>query len=250
MEIDKLNASIRHIGMPLRMTRLPINERGYPVPWFVAMINGKWDFRAISPGRIAEAFHRRKCWLCGEPLGQYLAFTIGPMCSVNRINSEPPSHLECAQYAVRACPFLSHPNMRRNEVDPPGGTVAGEHLAHNPGAIAIWVTKSYKPMKVDEDGGVLFQLGDPTAVHWFHEGRKATRGEVLEAMYKGLPELEKRAPTKSAKEALTAMVDRALKYIPPEDPSDARSVRHEEQPRQVLRDSGEDAAKDGSASPG
>src|SRR5437879_3421217 len=114
--MPELNASIRDIPIPPRMARRPISAKGFPVPYFVTHKDeaGEWDFRQISGQTILACFQRRLCWLCGEPLGQYLAFTIGPMCSINRVSSEPPAHRECAEYGVRACPFLSKPRMRRN----------------------------------------------------------------------------------------------------------------------------------------
>jgi len=243
MTIELLNASIRDIGIPIRMKRLPINDRGYPIPFFVATVNGKPDFRAVDPAHFRDCVTKRLCWLCGDRLGQYLAFTIGPMCSVNRINSEPPSHLACAQYAVRACPFLANPRMRRNEVDMPAGTIAGEHIAHNPGAVAIWVTKSYKIKHVQ--GGVLFELGDPTNVMWYCEGRPAWRGEIIEAIYRGLPSLEKHCVTQRDKDALTAAVARAMAHLPSEERDHARQVRQREFDRQGVRGGGADPAQDG-----
>src|SRR3981189_2409882 len=125
--MPELNASIRHIPMPDRFKKLPISDKGFPIPYFVGELDGRRDFRVIRPDAIAACFNKRLCWLCGEKLGQYLAFVIGPMCSVNRVSSEPPSHRECAEYAVRACPFLSRPKMRRNEEGLP------ELETHSPG---------------------------------------------------------------------------------------------------------------------
>lgn len=187
-----LNAAIRDIEMPMRMTRLPLSEQGYPVPWFVGQVDGQWDFRMIGPDKVVDAYKKRLCWLCGEKLGTYLAFVIGPMCSINRVTSECPCHLECAQYATRACPFLSKPRMRRNAVDlPDHPAIAGDHIDHNPGAVAIWITKGYRPFKVP--GGSLFRLDKPTNVLWYAEGRPATRQQVLDAIDKGLPHLRSAA---------------------------------------------------------
>jgi hypothetical protein len=36
-------------SLPVRLQGLPIDERGYPVPWFVAWENGKPEFRAMDP---------------------------------------------------------------------------------------------------------------------------------------------------------------------------------------------------------
>src|SRR4051812_13673711 len=96
--------------VPHRMRSLPI-RRGYPVPWFVARVENEFHFPTADSRKMMIALHRHVCWVCGQPLGSYLAFVIGPMCAVNRISSEPPSHLECAQFSAMACPFLVRPKM-------------------------------------------------------------------------------------------------------------------------------------------
>lgn len=200
------------------MMRLPIDERGFPVPYFVAKVDGKWDFRAFSGDKISACYRKRLCWLCGQPLGQYLAFVIGPMCSVNRVSSEPPSHLECASYAVRACPFLTRPRMRRNEVDLPTGKVAGISLDHNPGATLIWITKSYKAIR-DQGGGVLFAIGEPHDLLWYAEGRTATRADIIAAFDKGLPFLREVADKQDGPEGraeLEKHIAAAMQLIPVE----------------------------------
>lgn len=216
--MNKLNSAIRDIPIPARMAKLPIDERGYPVPWFVAMVDGKWDFRAIDPAKMYGAVKQGKCWLCGERLGQFLAFTIGPMCSINRVSSEPPSHRECAEYAVKACPFLSKPRMRRNEKDlPEHGEIAGIAIMHNPGAVLIWVTKAYRTVS-DGKGGVLFNIGPPIETAWYTEGRQASRDEITAAINKGLPLLRQVAETDGpgAKTELELRYREALQLLPAE----------------------------------
>jgi len=209
-----LNAAIRDILMPKRMARRPINDRGFPVPWFVPKVKGEWDFRAVDPHKMVIAYRQRLCWLCGEPLGQYLCFVIGPMCAVNRISSEPPSHRECAEYAARACPFLSKPRAKRNTVDlPDSKPMSGIHLDHNPGATLLWVTKTYSPVS-DGRGGVLFQIGHPREVQWFAEGRAATRAEIVAAMDKGLPYLRELASIEGGEKQLEANIAKAMKLLP------------------------------------
>jgi len=179
--------------LPTRMQNLPL-QRGYPVPWFVAKVKGEYDFRIVDPLKFGRAIQNKRCWICGGQLGAYMAFTIGPMCAVNRINSEPPSHKECALYAVQACPFLSMPQMKRNEHKLEKDKIlpaAGMHIEHNPGAMAIWITKAYKVMTVEN--GVLLSLGSPEEVIWYTKGRLATLNEVLDAIALGLPILEAQA---------------------------------------------------------
>lgn len=221
--MNQLNASIRNIPIPERMRALPISDRGYPVPWFVAWIDGKPDFRIVDTPKVGEAYRKRLCWLCGKTLGQYMCFVVGPMCAVNRASSEPPSHRDCALYAVRACPFLVQPKMRRNEIEMPDYKPApGVMVQHNPGVTLIWTSRTMKLMRVG-GGEVLFTFGDPERVEWFAHGRSATREEALAGLEKGLPNLQRVAKLngRDAETDLVFQIERAMKYLPAEETDDA-----------------------------
>lgn len=211
-----LNVSILGIPIPERMKRLPISKTGFPVPWFVAHYNGDWDFRVIGPGKVESAVKRKLCWLCGQPLGVNMVYVIGPMCSVNRVSAEPPSHLDCAEYAVRACPFLTKPAMRRNEKDMPaeGQEPAGIMIKRNPGVSVLWITRTFRPFR--SGNGVLFDVGEPERVLWFSQGRTATREEVMASISSGLPLLEAEAMKEGpeAMEELARCFERSQSLLP------------------------------------
>ena len=195
------NETIATIPMPDRIKSLPISDKGYPVPWFVQWLDasgkacahgeGQPDFRVVDANKFVQCLRGQpRCWICGETLGRHRVFVIGPMCSINRVISEPPSHRECAEYSAKACPFLSRPRMKRNEKDlPPGGMTPGIHIDRNPGVMCLWETKTYKPFAAGQ--GVLIRLGDPIRTDWWAEGRLATRDEVMAAIDTGYPLLEK-----------------------------------------------------------
>jgi len=226
MEKNKLNARMLELGaMPARIATLPIDSRGYPVPWFVAWSQdgkpcrrgvGEPDFRIVHPEQIAVAHNKRLCWICGGVMGNYKTFLIGPMCAVNRISSEPPSHRDCATFAARACPFLSQPRMRRNDKGlPEEKFTAGIAIMRNPGVSLVWTTRAYTPMKISS--GVLFQIGEPTDLQWFAEGRSATRAEIMHSIETGLPTLREVARVKDGPEGeleLERLIDRALALVP------------------------------------
>jgi hypothetical protein len=203
--------------MPERMRARPLDARGYPVPWFVAYIDGKPDFRVIGVGKFQEAVGERLCWLCGNPLGRYFVFVLGPMCMITRTSSEPPAHQECAKFAVRACPFLVHPNAQRRDANLPANGVAapGVMLPHNPTCSALWTTDHYATFRVSN--GVLLKVGEPRAVSVWHRGRLATRDEALDAIHIGLPALRNMALNtgSDATNELEGMLCHALKYLPP-----------------------------------
>jgi hypothetical protein len=177
--------------MPERVAMLPKDPKGRPVPWFVWWNEktGEPDFRVIGPGKLVEAVMEHRCWICGQKLGRYQAFVIGPMCAINRISSEPPSHRECAIFAAQACPFLTTPKMHRNEksLPPEYGQPAGQAILRNPGVALVWVTRDYKRIRLDN--GTLFEVGTPLETLWFAEGRTATRAEIIESIQTGLPTL-------------------------------------------------------------
>jgi len=190
------NNLISAITMPLRIMRLPISPAGYPVPWFVQFFekgvptdfgSGEPDFRVADARKLIRAIKESRCWICGDMLGRNKTFTIGPMCAINRVISEPPQHRECSIFSAMACPFLTKPRMRRNENDLPEQRVEapGAPIKRNPGAVCVWTTRTFKPFKVQ--GGILFSLGDPTETLWFAEGRSATRDEVLASIDSGYP---------------------------------------------------------------
>lgn len=174
--------------LPERMRSLPVDERGYPVPYFVAWVDGKPDHRVMDGAKLGPAIRSQLCWMCGQKLGRFKSFCIGPMCSITRTISEPPSHLECLRFAATACPFMTRPMAKRRDANLPGAAVApaGEGLRRNPGAVCIWTTLKFRVFS-PPGGGVLFRLGDPEHTEWYAEGRPATRAEVDESIRTGLP---------------------------------------------------------------
>ncbi|MGW2937644.1 hypothetical protein ACWDA7_38870 [Streptomyces sp. NPDC001156] len=208
--------SAANVPMPSRIARLPRDKHGRAVPWFVAWIDGVPDHRVVGTGKLEDAARFRVCWLCGEHLGANAAFVIGPMGAVNRVSAEPPSHRDCALYAVQACPFLTHPNMRRRETGLPEAAQEpdGTMIRRNPGVALVWVTRDWRLQPRHR----LWTVGDPIETRWYAEGRPATRDEVLAAIDSGLPLLRAEAeqdprPAEALAE-LDAQHARALQLVP------------------------------------
>lgn len=199
--MNKLRDDLPALPPNSRIARLPVDERGYPVPWFVQWMKdgkdceageGTPDFRVVDGRKLQAAHNFSLCWVCGGRLGHYYAFVLGPMCALNRTSGEPPSHRECALWSAQACPFLVKPQMRRREDRLPDEVVMNEaNLRRNPGVAMVWVTRSYRPWR--SPTGLLFKIGPPEAVFYFREGRKATCDEVMESIDSGLPLLEETA---------------------------------------------------------
>lgn len=206
-------------ALPVRMSQLPVDERGYPVPWFVDWLDGKPEFRAMDQRKWIRAVKEKLCWVCGGKMGVNKAFVAGPMCGINRTSSEPPSHLECARYSAVNCPFLNNPRMirREDEITDNAKLVAksaGYALSRNPGVTMIWITRTFE-IFMDGQDKPLIQMGEPDTVEWYCRGRVATRAEVMESVESGLPSLELLARKQEGASAeLARYVRRFEKWVP------------------------------------
>lgn len=176
-------------GLPSHMAILPRDKRGFPVPAFVEWFDGEPNFAVMNPDHLRRCVAYNRCWICGAALGSNKAFVVGPMCCVNRVSSEPPSHRSCATFAALNCPFLSHPLAKRADISHlDGKAAAGIMIERNPGVSAVWMTRSYRVRR--EGQGLLFNVGEPFDVEFYAEGRRATRAEVDASVNSGLPILE------------------------------------------------------------
>lgn len=168
--------------LPYHLLGKPIDERGYPIPWFVVWVDGKPDFRLTDVRKIMHALKDGLCWICGERIGKYRAFVSGPMAALNSIAAEPPSHEICAKFAVKACPFLLHPKAKRREA---GMTELGTEMSEhgddrNPGVSLLWVTQDFTVHQTKNS--LLFEMGRPDVLTWWRGGRPATREEARMAL--------------------------------------------------------------------
>ena len=199
--------------LPIRMRHLRVH-RGYPVPWFVEVIDGVPEFRAANAVRWRDAIRDARCWVCGERLGRHRVYVIGPMCAVNRTTSEPPCHAECAEWSAQHCPFLSRPHMVRRDatalmqqtdVEEAGGLP----LLRNPGVALLWWTRVFKVFRphIGNQTMPLIELGEPERVRWFAEGRPATRAEVVASIESGLPALREQCDREDPSQRAAAHAD-------------------------------------------
>lgn len=220
-------------ALPLRLQALPLDARGYPVPWFVQWLaptpeGGVTEVDAGAPGSYPEfrvmdgrkwrqAVQEHRCWVCGGSLGVFKTFVLGPMCGINRTTAEPPCHRDCALWSAKNCPFLARPQMVRRQAEDlhatlGTGSIGGTAITRNPGVALVWTTKTYR-VWAPKPGERLIEVGDPTEVQWFAEGRPATRAEVEHSVAGGLPALlamaeaqDREEPGAHAVQALTHMV--------------------------------------------
>lgn len=208
--------------MPHRIASLPIDERGYPIPFFVDYVDGKPEFRAMDRAKWQQSAFEDRCWVCGQKRGSFKSFVLGPMCTISRSTAEPPCHLDCAEWSAINCPFLARPHMVRRDHDALAqqlkGNAPGIMIDRNPGVTAVWTTKTFTIWRAPN--GPMITVGPPEAVRWFAGGRVATRAEVVASIDSGLPFLIEQQQQQDATEgrhgmkALLLAVENAKQHLP------------------------------------
>jgi hypothetical protein len=168
--------------LPQHMHHLPVDERGYPIPEFVSNLDGTRDFRVVSLEHLAHCIRDDLCWICGQPLDVAKVFVIGPLSAIQAVSNEPPSHSECAEFAVRACPFLLLPRAQHRASDMPNQVNLPGAMKRNPGACCLYTVTTYTHHKKPDGSGIVFRTGSAVRVDWYTQGRRADRSEVLAAI--------------------------------------------------------------------
>ena len=170
--------------LPLTMQHLPVSASGYPIPYFVAYIEGLPDFRVLDPDAMNSCVSENRCWVCGGKLGKVKTFVSGPLIALNRTSAEPPMHHECAEFAVKACPFMLLPKAKRREANLPAEVHAdyspGVLIMENPGVFVLYDTLSFDVIR--SPGGQFFAAGQPSKVSWYADGSPATLAQAKEAL--------------------------------------------------------------------
>lgn len=191
-----MNALRRNLPpLPDHMKGLPIDDRGYPIPFFVQWVHGKPDFRLLDKEKFIRAVKSKLCSVCGKPLGRFKSFVGGPMNVLQKISGEPPLHHDCAIFSVRACPFLLLPLSRRRKSNMPDDVLdinaIGEDgdlfVEENPGISSVWTCTRFYISAT----GRTFNLVDVHSLEWFIEGREATQEEIEAALIAGRDRLAK-----------------------------------------------------------
>jgi len=168
-------ADWRTVPIPSRLANRPRDARGYPIP-ALALIDrtGKPDFRVTDMDKWVAACRNKTCSLCGEPLGRHLAFIGGPLSFENRYFTDLPAHRECAEYALRVCPYIAAPNFKYAEsirVDADVTVrVSPEVLDARPDRFFLGITKSCTPVRTDGDT-MLVRASPWEQVSWWNEGQ-------------------------------------------------------------------------------
>jgi hypothetical protein len=191
---------VSKITIPKNLRSRP-SYNGYIVPFFVTWYLGDKQVNETTPGarpsfptidakRQLMCQKRSLCWICGRVMGAFKTFIFGPSSAIVRASMEPPSHRECALYAVKVCPYLTSDRPINTKHDAnlrPGEKILPDVSVTNPGLNVLWTCKDYEAKLMDPPRGLYILIpGEPTGVQFFREGRPATHEEVSKALARAI----------------------------------------------------------------
>lgn len=164
----KTIADLRNVPIPQLMSHLPIEPRsGLPLPFFAASPE-KGGAAVATMNAVMACCHKKVCWICGKKLLPFCCFISGPIGLSNQVATDGPCHPACAEYAVRACPYMAIPGFKATASDrfethkSPGATEI------KPECFAIAYVNKWR-FQADERG-VVFFYHRPVRVAWFAAG--------------------------------------------------------------------------------
>lgn len=156
---------------PARMRHLPMRGR-FPVPPIFGVDDaGVPDFTVLDSKEWLRLVTEHACHMCGERLEWWCFFIGGDRSIHNRMFQDGAMHRECAEYALRVCPFLA---QGRSYTDRPARTTQGRgdspisDTTNNPGRFGLYRTRGYRLRAIGESLAIEAQ---PAAeVQWWRDG--------------------------------------------------------------------------------
>lgn len=131
--------------IPKELSHLKIDERGYPIPFFVPKINGKYEFRFADAKKQRLCIEQKLCAICGKKLIDNLYFFItGPVGYQNRVVTDSAMHRICAEYSLEVCPYMHFEKADIRDRDPLYKSVQAINLPQLPKPKELYLIKSDK----------------------------------------------------------------------------------------------------------
>lgn len=175
------------IPIPEFLKHLPVDERGYVIPYFATYVDGKPDFRLLNISKQETCIKYNKCAVCGKKLidGVYY-FISGPMGFLNQVSTDPAMHKECAEYSLKVCPHLLYQNAERRHTNLPTGTLQDKDVPYmgmdKPPYVMLVKAKKFKTIPAPTNNSKLIKYSAATAeIFKYVDGILQGTGEIITA---------------------------------------------------------------------
>lgn len=149
---------MKNIKIPEKMKNLPLDKRGYPIPYIVLIDNnGVPHFKVNDDEKLRTAAKWKFCAICGTRMKNGDMWVIGgPGSAFHPAGHyfDTPTHHECGAYALQVCPYLALRNYDGKE----STEKIAEKVVKEAGQIFVNHT-------VDPNRPIIFVYGQITGFH-------------------------------------------------------------------------------------
>lgn len=169
---------MRHFEIPKFLDHLPVNEKGYPIPYFVAIVDGKPDFRLLDSVKQLACINGKKCGVCGKTIpNTQFYFVSGYFGYLNSISTDPGMHRECAEFSLVACPHMHFKKAERREEYDEGVDVSAPagFVDTKPDKVYLIRATNYKAGRIPGSKNITIQYKAMNAEEWIYEGNILVR---------------------------------------------------------------------------
>lgn len=186
MSGSRLNTEI-----PKSLRTRPKDRRGYPIAYIVVQAkDGTPIFTTNDYAKVQECVRKRLCGLCGKKMKGGMWFIGGKRCftDYNGAFLDPPSHRECAEYALKVCPYLAAPSYAGRiddklpkGVELPAGLriVVEDRMSEaRPAVFGLGHTRDYDSVPASNPGTSYYIARGWEHIEYWARGRKLPDGDL------------------------------------------------------------------------
>jgi hypothetical protein len=129
------------------------------------------DFTTINTTTATRLAAARRCSLCEEPMGYWVAFLGGPRAAELMRYADPPGHPACMTAALTLCPYIAIGRHRRASTDRPGaGMMPPGADGTKPDRYVLGITRRYETRFIPHDGYTVYFPAPFKTVHTYLYG--------------------------------------------------------------------------------
>lgn len=164
---------LKLVAEPPAVAALPKDARGYPIPVFAKIMpDGTPDFTVLNERGWFDNVIKKRCAICGTKMSGLFALVGGPGSMESRIFVDGPMHKDCAEYALKACPFLAAPKFQYMRTHPEVKgvkiTVNPEMSTERPEKFGLGITSGYVLQRHGQ--GVVVSAARWVSKTWWKNG--------------------------------------------------------------------------------
>ena len=133
------------LDIPPALAARPTDRRGLPIPYSAGTTpEGEYVPTAVDAMKAWMCGTERRCGVCGELMGYWVAFVGGPMSAETRTYTTPPMHIDCAEASIALCPHIAYESRNRARKHKGEVVTMPGFVDDKPDEWFLYVTRSYE----------------------------------------------------------------------------------------------------------